>query len=136
MTRSLRPIGSRASSVGNPVDMSQTARPTGSRAGSAVRGVLGLVGGLVRLVTGLFATILVVHIVLAVLGANPENTVTRLVALAADALTLGLRDLFLLGDPTVQVIVSYGLPALVWLLVGAVVVGILRLLGRPRSGLA
>lgn len=121
---------------GNPVGMSQTARPSGSRAGSAVRGVLGLVGGLVRLVTGLFATILVVHVVLTVLDANPENTVTRLVALAADALTIGLRDLFVLGDPTVQVIVSYGLPALVWLLVGAVIVGILRLLGRPRSGLA
>jgi hypothetical protein len=115
--------------------MSEYVRPTGSRAGSAVRGVLGLVGGLVRLVTGLFATILVVHIVLVVLGANPENTIARLIALAADALTLGLRDLFVLGDPTVQVIVSYGLPALVWLLVGAVVVGILRLLGRPRSGL-
>ena len=121
---------------GNPVGMSQSARPSGSVAGSAVRGVLGLVGGLVRLVTGLFATILVVHVVLTVLGANPENTVSRLVAVAADALTLGLRDLFVLGDPTVQVIVSYGLPALVWLLIGGVVVGILRLLGRPRSGLA
>ncbi|MFC5060850.1 hypothetical protein [Actinomycetospora atypica] len=116
--------------------MSQTARPTGSRAGSAARGVLGLVGGVVRLVTGLFATILVVHVVLRVLGANPDNTVSQLVAAGADGLTLGLRDLFVLGDPTVQVIVSYGLPALVWLLVGAVVVGILRLLGRPRSGLA
>ncbi|MDL5155019.1 hypothetical protein [Actinomycetospora termitidis] len=108
----------------------------GSRAGGAVRGVLGLVGGLVRLVTGLFAAVLVVHIVLVILGANPANGITQLVAALADALTLGLRDLFLLGNPTAQVIVSYGLPALLWLLVGAVVVGILRLLGRPRSGLA
>jgi hypothetical protein len=113
------------------------AHPTiGQRTGGIIRGALGLLGGLVRLVTGLFAAILVVHIVLVVLGANPANSVTRVVAALADALTLGLRDLFLLGNATVQVIVSYGLPALLWLLIGAVVVGILRLLGRPRSGLA
>ena len=112
-------------------------RPTvGARAGSVVRGVLGLLGGLVRLVTGLFATVLVLHIVLVVLGANPANGIARTIAALADALTLGLRDLFLLGNPTLQVIVSYGLPAVVWVAVGAVVVGILRLLGRPRSGLA
>lgn len=104
--------------------------------GGAVRGVLGLVGGVVRLVTGLFAAVLVVHIVLVVLGANPANSVARAIAALANSLTLGLRDLFVLGNPTVQVIVSYGLPALVWLLVGAVLVGLLRLLGRPRSGLA
>ncbi|MEJ2869706.1 hypothetical protein WCD74_18185 [Actinomycetospora sp. OC33-EN08] len=108
----------------------------GSRAGGAVRGVLGLVGGVVRLITGLFAAILVVHVVLVILGANPENTAARLVAAAADALTLGLRDLFLVGNPTAQVLLSYGIPALAWLVIGAVVVGILRLLGRPRSGLA
>lgn len=115
----------------------RSTRPTfGQRAGGVVRGVLGLLGGLVRLVTGLFAAVLVLHIVLVVLGANPANAVTRTVAALADSLTLGLRDLFLLGNPTVQVIVSYGLPALVWLAVGAVVVRLLRLLGRPRSGLA
>lgn len=102
----------------------------------AVRGALGLVGGLVRLVTGLIAAVLVVHIVLIVLGANPANTVARVIAALADPLTLGLHDLFVLGDPTLQVIVAYGLPALVWLAIGAVLVGLLRLLGRPRSGLA
>jgi hypothetical protein len=102
----------------------------------ALRGVLGILGGLVRFVTGLFAAVLVVHIVLVVLGANPANAVARVIAAFADALTLGLRDLFVLGNPTLQVIVSYGLPALVWLVIGAVIVGLLRLLGRPRSGLA
>jgi hypothetical protein len=108
----------------------------GHAVGGVVRGVLGLIGGLVRLVTGLFAAVLVVHIVLVVLGANPANAVSGAIAAIADALTLGLRDLFVLGSPTLQVIVSYGLPALVWLAVGGVVVGLLRLLGRPRSGLA
>ncbi|MCD2192973.1 hypothetical protein LQ327_06170 [Actinomycetospora endophytica] len=111
-------------------------RSIGQRAGGVIRGVLGLLGGLVRLVTGLFAAVLIVHIVLVVLGANPDNTVARVITELADSLTLGLQNLFLLGNPTLQVVVSYGLPALVWLAVGAVIVGLLRLLGRPRSGLA
>ncbi|HEY2195363.1 MAG TPA: hypothetical protein VGH76_24105 [Actinomycetospora sp.] len=108
----------------------------GQRAGGLVRGVLGVLGVLARLVIGLIVAVLVVHIVLVVLGANPANAVARAIAGLADSLTLGLGDLFVLANPTVQVVVSYGLPALVWLIAGGVVVGLLRLLTRPRSGLA
>ncbi|HEY2225511.1 hypothetical protein [Actinomycetospora sp.] len=116
--------------------MTDAREPHGNPIGTAVRGVLGLIAGVVRLVTGLIALVLVLHIVLVILGANPQNGVTQLIAALADSLTLGLRDLFLLGNPTVQVIVSYGLPALLWLAIGAVIVRVLRLFGRPRSGLA
>ena len=112
--------------------MTQTA---GSRAGSAVQGLLGLVGTVVRLVTGAFATVLVVHILLTVLGANPLNAVTQFFAAVADSLTLGLASLFVLASPALQVVVSYGLPAIVWLVIGSILVGILRALARPRSGL-
>jgi hypothetical protein len=102
----------------------------------AVRGVLGLVAGIVRFVTGLFAAILVVHVVLELLGANPDNGLTQFVAGAADSLTLGLATLFEVGNPTVQLVLSYGIPAVAWLVIGAVIVAVLRVFARPRSGLA
>ncbi|WP_433800713.1 hypothetical protein [Actinomycetospora sp. CA-084318] len=109
---------------------------SGNPVTGAVRGVIGLVAGLVRLVTGLFAAILVVHIVLQILGANPDNGLTQFIASAADALTLGLANLFVVGNGTAQVLLSYGIPAIAWLVIGAVVVAILRVFARPRSGLA
>ena len=109
---------------------------SGNPVAGAARGLLGLVGGIVRFVTGLFAAILVVHIVLVVLGANPDNVAARFVAAAADSLTLGLANLFVVDGPTLQVVLSYGIPALAWLVIGAVIVAILRLVARPRSGLA
>ncbi|WP_018330514.1 hypothetical protein [Actinomycetospora chiangmaiensis] len=102
----------------------------------AARGLLGLVAGIVRFVTGLFAAILVVHVVLEILGANPDNGLTQFVANAADSLTLGLANLFEVGNATVQLVLSYGIPAIAWLVIGAVIVAILRVFARPRSGLA
>ena len=116
--------------------MTQTDQDRRPSAGArAARGLLGLVGTVVRFVTGAAATVLVVHVLLTVLGANPLNGVTRFFATVADALTLGLANLFVLANPALQVVVSYGVPAIVWLVVGAVIVGILRRIARPRSGL-
>ena len=112
--------------------MTQTA---GSRAGLAAQGLLGLVGSVVRLITGAAALVLVVHILLTVLGANPLNGVATFFAVVADALTLGLANLFVLASPALQVIVSYGVPVVVWLVIGSIIVSILRRLARPRSGL-
>lgn len=103
---------------------------------AGARGLLGLVAGIVRFVTGLFAAILAVHIVLQILGANPDNGLTQFVANAADSLTLGLANLFEVGNEIAQVILSYGIPAIAWLVIGAVIVAILRIFARPRSGLA
>ncbi|GLZ51205.1 hypothetical protein [Actinomycetospora sp. NBRC 106378] len=109
---------------------------SGNPVTGAARGLLGLVAGIVRFVTGLFAVILALHIVLRILGANPDNGLTQFVANAADSLTLGLANLFEVGDGTVQLVLSYGIPAIAWLVIGAVIVAILRVIARPRSGLA
>lgn len=111
----------------------QDRRP--SAGARAVQGLLGLVGTVVRFVTGAAATVLVVHILLTVLGANPLNGVTQFFTVVADALTLGLANLFVLASPALQVVVSYGVPAIVWLVVGSVIVTILARIARPRSGL-
>jgi hypothetical protein len=101
----------------------------------AGRSVLGLVAGIVRLLTGLFAAILALHIVLEILGANSDNGLTQFVASAADSLTLGLANLFEVGNETAQVLLSYGIPAIAWLVIGAVIVAILRIFARPRAEL-
>jgi hypothetical protein len=118
--------------AGTPMSDRDRRPSSGAR---AAQGLLGLVGTVVRFVTGAAATVLVLHILLTVLGANPLNGVTRFFATVADALTLGLANLFVLANPALQVVVSYGVPAIVWLVIGSVIVAILRRLARPRSGL-
>jgi hypothetical protein len=107
----------------------------GRRAGLAARGALGLVGSVVRFVTSLFAAVLLLQMVLLLFGANPFNTVTVIVAALANSLTLGLATLFLFANPIAQVVVSYGLPAIAWVIIGSVIVAVLRAIARPSSGL-
>ena len=98
----------------------------GARAGGAARRVVALLVSLVRLVVGVIAAILVADIVLTVGSANPANPITIFFRQAASGLTLGLSDLFLLADPRLAVLVNEGIAAVVWLVIGAIVVRILR----------
>lgn len=70
--------------------------------------------------------VLITHIVLTLLDANPTNGLTMLVRDAADLVDLGLSDLFLPPDPKVAVLLSYGTAALLWYLIMAVVVRLVR----------
>jgi hypothetical protein len=74
----------------------------------------------------LIVTVLVVHIVLTLLGANPENGLTQLIRDAADTFNLGLSDLFLPEDPRLRVILNYGAAALIWFAITTVVVRLVR----------
>jgi hypothetical protein len=85
-----------------------------------------LLAGAVRLVTRLAALVLVMHVVFQVFHANRGNGLVRFTGTLADQLALGLRDLFLLTDPRWETLVNYGLAALVWLIGGAVVAGLVR----------
>jgi hypothetical protein len=51
-------------------------------------------------------------------------------ASAADHLTLGLGDLFAPSSPLLEVVLNYGLPAVVWLLIGIIVSRLLGALAR------
>jgi hypothetical protein len=66
--------------------------------------------------------VLVLHIVLTLLQANPANVVAALVRRLAGTFDLGLANLFLVPDPALAVLVNYGAAALAWLLITAVVV--------------
>jgi hypothetical protein len=89
-----------------------------------------MLASLVRIVTVVFAAVLVIHVVLTVASANPRNGVAMFVAAAADRLTLGLGDLFAPSSPSLAVILDYGVPAVIWLIAGIVVARLITALAR------
>ena len=97
--------------------------------GARVRAV-GAMTTLVRWVGTLAAVLLVVHVVLTVGGANPDNAITRFVAEWADPLALGFSDLFMPQDPQLAILLNYGIAAVFWLVVTSIAVRVLRLLGK------
>jgi len=87
-----------------------------------------LVATVLRVIGLTIVAVLVLHILLTLL-ANPDHEVTLLVARAADAVDLGLADLFLADDAQLRVLLNYGTAALVWYLITIVVVRLVRRLG-------
>lgn len=85
-----------------------------------------LVIRIVRLVTGLATSVFLLHIAFVVLGANQANEFVGLVYDLARALVLGLGDVFTPDDPTLWVVLNYGFAALVYVVVGHVIVRALR----------
>jgi hypothetical protein len=77
--------------------------------------VVGVLAGAVRWTGLVFASILVVHVLLTVGGANPDNGITRFFSAAADPLALAFKSLFTPENPQLRVLVNYGLAALFWL---------------------
>ncbi|MEV4311225.1 hypothetical protein [Actinocrispum sp. NPDC049592] len=88
--------------------------------------LVGAIASVVRWIGLIFALVLVVHVVLTVGSANPNNGITNFFADVADPLAIGFKDLFTPSDPKLFVLVNYGLAALFWLIVSGVLVKIIR----------
>lgn len=82
----------------------------------------------IRVVTVVFAAVLVIHVVLTVAAANPVNGITVFFRDFANNLTLGIGDLFLPASETLKVILNFGLAAVVWIVVGVVLSKLLNAL--------
>lgn len=95
---------------------------TTARVGDAVARVLRTIGYAI-------VAVLLLHIVLTLLQANPANTVAALVRNLAATFDLGLSNLFLVSDPMLNVLLNYGAAALAWLLITAVVVRLATRIG-------
>ncbi|RLK59955.1 MULTISPECIES: hypothetical protein [Actinokineospora] len=86
-------------------------------------------GSAARIVTAIgaiFAIIEVVYILLVVLGANAGNAFVRFIASLAEPLALFFPGLFPIANPTLAVIVNYGLAAVFWLVVAGFIARLLR----------
>lgn len=82
--------------------------------------------GVVRAVTTAIATIFLLHIVFVVLDANQGNSVVSFIYSAAKVFVLGFGDVFTPRDANVGVVLNYGFAALVYLVVGQLVIKMLR----------
>lgn len=87
---------------------------------------------IVNVLCGLFAVVLVAHIVMVLGEANPANGVASFVRSLATAVSLGFDDLFTPSSVKVQVLLNDGLAAIVWLAFGAVVTTLIRRFALPN----
>lgn len=94
--------------------------------GSTARRGIDALANVLRIVGMVIVTVLVVHIVLTLLGANPENWLTQLISDIADAFDLNLGNLFPTEDPRLGIVLNYGFIALIWFVITTVVVRLVR----------
>jgi hypothetical protein len=94
--------------------------------GTTARRGIDALGNVLRIIGMLIVAVLVVHIVLTLLDANPENGLTVLIRDAADTFNLGLSNLFLPAEPKLGVVLNYGTAALIWFAITTVVVRLVR----------
>ncbi|WP_020669639.1 hypothetical protein [Amycolatopsis nigrescens] len=136
---------------GRPDDATQALPPVGSstagdtEGAAAKRGTtvdwrrtkdttVGFIAGLVRWIGLIFAAVLVLHIIFVIAEANAENGIVTFIRGWAEPLTLGFRDLFVIPeDAKLQVLVNFGIAALFWLIVSAVLAKIIRRVGGTAS---
>lgn len=97
--------------------------------GSTTRRGADALANALRIIGMAIVAVLVVHILLSLLDANPENALTRLIRGGADFFSLGLGNLFLVEDPKLAVLVNYGTAALIWFAITTVVVRLVRRIG-------
>jgi len=95
--------------------------------GSTARRGIDALGNVLRIIGMLIVTVIVVHIVLTLLNANPENTLARLIRDLADTFSFGLTaNLFQPADPKLAVVLNYGTAALIWFVITTIVVRLVR----------
>jgi hypothetical protein len=117
-------------------DKETAAEDRGGRAGAAVAGRravgsgLLLVARLVMLVAFVIVAVIVAAILLKVLGANAGNTIVKDIHDIGKALVGPFKDVFKNKRPKVSIALNWGLAALVYLIVGAIIASILRRLAR------
>ncbi|GAB3280299.1 hypothetical protein [Parasphingorhabdus pacifica] len=84
------------------------------------------VANVVRVVTSVIVTIFVLHVLFVVFGANQGNEFVSIVYTLAKTLVLGLGDVFTPDDAVLGVVLNYGLAALLYLVVGQLIVKALK----------
>lgn len=80
----------------------------------------------IRVLTGAIVTIFALHVFFVVFGANQHNAFVSLDYILAKTLVLGFGDVFTPGSAVLGVVLNYGLAALVYAVIGHLVVKALR----------
>lgn len=96
------------------------------RAAEMRKRVVNMIATAVSILTTLVVAVLAVHIVFAVFEANGSNAIVAGVGEWAERVAWEFKDVFAPRDPKISVLVNYGLAAVVYLIVGRIVVGLIR----------
>jgi len=91
--------------------------------------VVNAVATAVIIVSVVIAIFLALHIVFVVFEANKDNGIVEFINGWATDLAYGFKDLFVPKDPSIRVTVNYALAAVVYLVVGRILAGVIRRLG-------
>ncbi|MDQ0381241.1 hypothetical protein [Amycolatopsis thermophila] len=84
------------------------------------------IANLIRVIVGLVTLVFALHVLFVVLDANHHNGFVHAIYVLAKALVLGLGDVFTPDDALIGVIMNYGLAALVYAVVGHLIIRALR----------
>ncbi len=79
--------------------------------GTTARRGIDILASVLRVVGLLIVAILVIHIVLVLLEANPANSFATTIAGLADTFDLGLSNLFQYAEPKLSLALNYGVAA-------------------------
>jgi hypothetical protein len=93
---------------------------------TGVRRVSGLAANLVGIATMIICVLLALHIAFVVFSANDHNAIVSAVNRWADWFAWRFHDIFVPKDERVGVLVNYGIAAVVYLIAGRVVSGLIR----------
>jgi len=88
-----------------------------------------LISRVVSAIFGVIALILILHIVFVLVGANSGNGLVGGLADLAGVLAWGFKNLFTNANDKLATVLNYGLAALVYLAIGAVLARLFRNLG-------
>jgi hypothetical protein len=93
---------------------------------TGVRRVSDVVANLVGVVASIICVLLALHIAFVVFSANDDNAIVRTVNDWAGWFAWRFHDIFVPKDERVGVLVNYGIAAVVYLVAGRVVAGLIR----------
>ena len=95
----------------------------------AAGAILGLIARVIGAIAVIIFFILAIGILLLLLDANQGNAVVKAVTGAARWLAGPFNGLFTVGDSTTSTAVNWGIAAVVYLIIGALIAGVLRRAG-------
>lgn len=84
------------------------------------------VAHVIRVIVGIIVTIFILHILFVVFHANQGNGFVELVYTLAKTFVLGLGDVFTPNDAVLGVVLNYGLAALVYAVIGQLIIKAIR----------
>ena len=110
-----------------------TAQLAAARSAWAFGSLMIVISRIVRLIVAVIVLLIVAAILLRVLSANPANSIVKDIHDAGRTLVGPFKDVFNIKQPKVSIAVNWGLAAVVYLIVGGIIAGLIaRIAPRPQ----